>query len=112
MLSNKNKIEKMDFTHEEKKAISKILGDLIRADGKVDIGEAETLYLISSELGVNTQIQNEAMQMKSEDAIAVLQQLPDGKRAEVARFMHTMADSDGSLDPNEMEIILKVINRD
>jgi uncharacterized tellurite resistance protein B-like protein len=102
----------MNFTHEEKKAISKVLGDLIRADGHVDIGEAETLYLISSELGVNTQIQNEAMKMKSEDAIAILQELPDEKRAEVARFMHTMADSDGNLDPKEMELILKVINRD
>ena len=102
----------MSFTHEEKKAISKILGDLIRADGRVDIGEAETLYLINSELGVNTQIQNEAMQMKSEDAISILQKMPDHKRAKVATFMHTMADSDGNLDPKEMEIILKVINRD
>ena len=102
----------MSFTHEEKKAISKILGDLIKADGKVDISEAEMLYIISSEIGVNTQIQNEAMQMKSEDAIDVLRQMPDKKRAQVARFLHTMADSDGSLDPKEMEIILKVINRD
>ncbi len=101
----------MSFTHEEKKAISKILGDLIRADGKVDVGEAEILYLISSELGVNTQIQNEAMKMKSEDAIAVLRNLPDAKRAAVARFMHRMADSDGKLDPKEMDIILEVINR-
>jgi uncharacterized tellurite resistance protein B-like protein len=52
------------------------------------------------------------MQMKSEDAIDILQQMPDKKRAQVARFLHTMADSDGSLDPKEMEIILKVINRD
>ena len=102
----------MGFTHEEKKAISKILGDLIRADGRVDIEEAEMLYRISSELGVNTQIQNEAMLMKSEDAIALLQKLPDEKRAQVARFMHSMADSNGSLDPKEMDIILKVINRD
>jgi uncharacterized tellurite resistance protein B-like protein len=102
----------MSFTHEEKKAISKILGDLIKADGKVDLGEAEMLYIISSEIGVNTQIQDEAMQMKSEDAIIVLQQMPDKKRAQVARYLHTMADSDGRLDPKEMEIILKVINRD
>ena len=102
----------MDFTHDEKKAISKVLGDLIRADGRVDIGEAETLFLISSELGVNTQIQNEAMKMKSEDAIAILQELPDEKRAVVARFLHTMAGSDGNIDPNEMAIILKVINRE
>jgi len=52
------------------------------------------------------------MQMKSEDAIIVLQQMPDKKRAQVARYLHTMADSDGRLDPKEMEIILKVINRD
>ena len=102
----------MNFSHEEKKAISKVLGDLIRADGKVDIGEAEALYIINSELGVNTQIQNEAMRMKSEDAISVLQKMPDDKRAKVATFMHTMADSDGRLDPKEMEIILEVINRD
>ena len=101
----------MNFTHEEKRAISKILGDLIRADGKVDIGEAEVLYEISSELGVNTQIQNEAMQMKSEDAVAKLQSMTDEKRAKVAHFMHTLADADGRLDPKEMEIILKVINR-
>jgi uncharacterized tellurite resistance protein B-like protein len=101
----------MSFTHEEKKAISKILGDLIKADGKVDLGEAEMLYIISSEIGVNTQIQDEAMQMKSEDAIIVLQQMPDKKRVQVARYLHTMADSDGRLDPKEMEIILKVINR-
>ncbi len=102
----------MNFSHGEKKAISKVLGDLIRADGKVDIGEAETLYLINSELGVNTQIQNEAMQMKSEEAISILQKMTDDKRAKVATFMHTMADSDGRLDPKEMEIILEVINRD
>jgi uncharacterized tellurite resistance protein B-like protein len=101
----------MSFTHKEKIAISKILGDLIKADGKVDVGEAEMLYIISSEIGVNTQIQDEAMLMKSEDAIIVLQQMPDKKRAQVARYLHTMADSDGRLDPKEMEIILKVINR-
>lgn len=100
----------MDFSHKEKKAISKVLGDLIRADGRVDIGEAETLYLISSQLGVNTQIQNEAMQMKSQEAIAILQKMPDHKRAQVVRLMHQMADADGQLDPKEMELILEIIN--
>ena len=100
----------VDFTHDEKKAISKVLADLIRADGQVNIGEAESLYRISLALGINTQIQNEAMQMTSEEAIKALQDLPDEKRTQVVQFMHSMADADGHLDPNEMELILKVIH--
>jgi len=100
----------VNFTHDEKKAISKVLADLIRADGQVDIGEAESLYRISLALGINTQIQNEAMQMTSEEAIKVLQELPQEKRVQVVKFMHSMADADGHLDPNEMELILKVIH--
>jgi len=98
-----------DFTHDEKKAISKVLADLIRADGVVDIGEAESLYRISLALGINTQIQDEAMKMSSEEAIKVLQELPREKKAKAVKFLHSMADADGNIDPKEMELISKVI---
>ena len=99
-----------DFTHKEKKAISKILSDLIRADGRVDIGEAESLFRISSTLGLNTQLQDEAMKLSSEEAIEILQIMPRDQRTEVVKFMHTMADSDGKFDQNEMNLILKIIH--
>lgn len=100
----------MSFTHNEKKAISRILADIIRANGKVDLGEAETLFRISSAFGINTQIQDEAMGLSSDDAFRVLQAMPRDKRGEVVKSMHQLADADGQLDQKEMDLILRVIH--
>ncbi len=100
----------MEFTIPEKQAISRLLTALIKADGHVDIGEAESLYLISTRLGISTQVQADAAALSKEDAIDIVRSMDYEKRVEVVRLLHEMADADGNLDPNEMELILKLIH--
>lgn len=100
----------MDFTTLEKQAISRLLTALIKADGHVDIGEAESLYLISTRIGISTQIQSDAARLSKEDAIEIVKSMEGEKRVEVVRLLHDLADADGRLDPNEMELILKLIH--
>jgi uncharacterized tellurite resistance protein B-like protein len=100
----------MEFTIKEKEAISKVLGDLIRADGKVDISEAESLFMIFTHFQISTQIQDDGRKLTSEEALEILGNMSSDKRIEIVKSMHKMADADGQLDPNEMALILKVIH--
>jgi len=100
----------MHFTIKEKEAISRVFGELIKADGKVDVSEAESLFLTFTHFDISTQIQDDGRKLSSEEALAILGAMNEEKRAELVHFMHQMADADGHLDPREMDLILKVIH--
>jgi uncharacterized tellurite resistance protein B-like protein len=100
----------MEFTIKEKQALSKVLGDLIRADGKVDVSEAEQMFMIFTHFQISTQIQEDGRKLTSEQALEILGKMDRDKRAEIVKYMHEMADADGQLDHNEMKLILKVIH--
>lgn len=94
------------FTDEEKRAISKVLLDIVNADGRVDVGEARYFRQLQNNLGISDSQIQAAKSMSVLSAIAVIRNMTKAERLAVGIMMHEMIEADGdSNDSDELAVL-------
>lgn len=98
----------LDLSKLEKKAVAKVLIDMMNADGKVTVGEIEYFQQLQNVLGIsNTEIE-EAKYMSVAGCLSILRELLPHEKLSLLVMMLEMIRADGDLDDTEMKLIVVV----
>lgn len=98
----------MDLTVLEKKATSKVLLDIVNADGRVTVGETAYFEQLREVLNISIEEIEEAKYMSATAAFSIIRDmLPDEKSALVIMMLE-MIRADGDIDDDEMKIFIVV----
>lgn len=97
----------MIYTELEKKAIIRVLCDMMMADGHRDTEEQHYLNQIKTMLGINTSSSSALLDQHT--AFAVIANLSDDQKMEVAGMLQQMILADGVQDRNEMYLFGKIV---
>ena len=99
----------MNFTENEKSAATKVLTDIILADGIVDENELKLGQAISSVMGANETNYEMAKNLSIEKSICILKEMSMVKRLTFGKLMYAMAAIDGEVDREEAGIVVIVL---
>ena len=97
----------MNFTLLEKMAVLKAIDEVLMADGHIDIGEIAYLKQILDIFGVEMEFLQEARSLSSNHGGKILREMDDIKKVALYKIMREMADADGQMDVEELEVISK-----
>lgn len=100
---------KIPFTSIEKIAVSKVLEEIIRVDGKIENTELAYLNHLFVVIGIESDLFFKSKEMESDEAINILKSMSKEKKTLLAIMMYEMARVDGFVDNREKEFIAKVI---
>lgn len=92
------------FTDQEKRAIAKVLLDIVNADGKVAIGEGLYFKQLQNNLNISDDQIRAAKSMGVLTAIAVIRTMTQAKRLAVGVMMQQMIEADGDMDSHELDV--------
>ncbi len=98
----------MEFTILEKRAVIKVLSDVMLADGEIDPGERAYLGQIFNVLKISEQDTKEIVLMSVSESIAILGQMDDAKKEGLSIMMVEMIEADNDINNREMEIFAAV----
>lgn len=97
----------MSYTDIEKRAIIKILNDMMMIDGHRDLQERQYLNYIKQLLGVSLFSSNTSIDQ--ETALSVISNMTDDKKMEVASMLQQMILADGVQDKREMFLFGQIV---
>ncbi|EAR02476.1 hypothetical protein [Maribacter sp. HTCC2170] len=97
----------MEFNLAEKLAIVRVLESVIIADGIVHKNELNTLSDLMKRLDFDSNFLVQARAVATNQAILILNEMPDDKKKALASILDEMAMSDGFLHEKEVEVIIK-----
>lgn len=92
------------FTDQEKRAIAKVLLDIVNADGKVTIGEGLYFKQLQNNLHISNEQIQEAKSMSVLTAIGVIRNMTQTERFAVGVMMQQMIEADGDMDSHELDV--------
>jgi len=91
-----------------KKAIAKVLIDIICADGKLTVGEVAYLEQLQNVLEISDADLEEAQYMSVTGSLSIIRDLPEEIKSAVAFIMLEMIQADGEVDEEEMKVFFIV----
>jgi len=92
----------------EKKAISKVLLDIVNADGKISGGEVLYFQQLQKALGISDEELQEAKFMSVIGCLAILKGLLLHEKEALAIMMLEMIRADGKVDDEELKVFAVV----
>lgn len=98
----------MVFSELEKLSIFKVLDEIILADERVDDNELSYLNQIGDLLDFNLWDVSKAREMSAKESLSNLKKMPLEKKNHLFLMMHEMANSDGNIDEEELNVIMTV----
>ena len=96
------------FTINEKNAIVFILSQIMNADGIIHPKEEEFMDKVYNEFGITILNVEDMADMDDTQALHIINDMSDEKRQYAGHLFVSMAESDGYIHPQEMEIIRKI----
>ena len=99
----------MNFTILEKMAVLKAVDEVLLADGNIDVGEILYLKQILDTFGVGMEFLQEARSLSSSHGSKILKEMDGIKKMALYKIMREMADADGEMDVEELEVIFAVL---
>ena len=98
-----------ELTDEEKTVFLSVICKLIKADGRVDEQELDFLKLIASRYGVNDSFVVEIIKEQNINHIELAKKIHNRQHAlELIKELCVLANIDGDLHDNELDIIIDV----
>ena len=94
----------MNFSFTEKKAIWKLLIDIIGSDGRISTGEADYGARLVAMLGFSESDMDEALELTVKQAISILKEMTPEKKQSAQTMLLEMVKVDGAVDEDEMKI--------
>lgn len=98
----------LNLTSLEKKAVSKVLLDILNADGKVTVGEAAYFQQLQNVLGISDTALEEAKYMSVMGCLSIIKGMLPHEKSALALMMLEMIRADGEVDKRELEIFAVV----
>jgi len=98
----------LNLTTLEKKAVAKVLLDIVNADGKIAVGEVAYFQQLQNVLGISNSEIEEAKFMSAIGSLAILRGLSPIAKQALAVMMLEMINADGEVDNEEMKVFLVV----
>ena len=93
------------FTKEEKYAIAKALVEVANADGEVSEGEALYMGQLMNVLGLTMEEVKESYSLPITECQKILSPMSGEKKVYLTVMLKEMADADGFIDENELNVI-------
>ncbi len=98
----------LDLTTLEKKAVSKVLLDIVNADGRVTVGEINYFQQLQNVLGISNSEIEEAKYMSVTGCLSILRDLLPHEKQALAIMMLEMIRADGEIHDEEMKVFIVV----
>ncbi len=100
----------MELNIIEKLAVIKAVDEVIRMDDMLDVGELDYLSQLAEVLNFDAELLIQAREVEAIEAIAVIQVMPESKKAFLMRSMTEAANADGVVDEAEIQFIYRVLS--
>jgi uncharacterized tellurite resistance protein B-like protein len=98
----------LNLTSLEKKAVSKVLLDIIAADGRITVGEVSYFEQLRKVLGISNSELEEAKSMSVTGCLLIIKDLTLIEKQALAIMMLEMIRADGDIDNEEMKVFIVV----
>ncbi len=98
----------LDLTTLEKKAVAKVLLDIVNADGKVTVGEAKYFEQLQRVLGISNSEIEEAKYMSVAGSLSIIRDMLPAEKHALAIMMLEMIRADGEVDDEETKVFIAV----
>jgi uncharacterized tellurite resistance protein B-like protein len=99
----------MELNIIEKLAVIKAVDEVIRMDDMLDVGELDYISQLAEVMNFDAELLIQAREVEAIEAIAVIQVMPESKKAFLTRSMTEAANADGVVDEAEMQFIFRVM---
>lgn len=97
----------MELSKLEKIAISKLLLEIIYADGKISTSEIKLLLNLQNRLSISNELVEQSKVMKLTDYLAIINEMNKYKKEFVANLIHQMIVADGDINDEEVKVYNK-----
>jgi len=98
----------LDLTTLEKKAVAKVLLDIVNADGNVAVGEAKYFEQLQKVLGISNSEIEEAKYLSVVGSLSIIREMLPAEKHAIAIMMHEMIKADGEVNDKEIKIFIAV----
>lgn len=98
----------LDLTQLEKKAVAKVLLDIVNADGRVTVGEGRYFQQLQDVLGISDSEIEAAKYMSVVGGLAIIKQMLAHEKQLLAIMMLEMIRADGDIDDEEIKVFITV----
>ncbi|MBK7341702.1 MAG: hypothetical protein IPJ06_00515 [Saprospiraceae bacterium] len=98
----------LDLTKLEKKAVAKVLLDIVNADGRVTVGESSYFQQLQNVLGISDSEIEEAKYMSVTGSLSIIKDLLPHEKAALAIMMYEMIHADGEAHKEELKVFAVV----
>ena len=98
----------MEFTNQEKRAILKVLADIMTADGILDVNEKAYFAAVYNALNATKNDLSEMLSMKVSESLAILKTMEQEKKLALGIMMQQMIEADNDIDEKELNIFMVV----
>lgn len=91
-----------------KKAVTKVLLDIVNADNRITVGEVKYFEQLQKALDISKTEIEEAKYMSVIGCLSILRETTDGQKHALAYMMLEMIRADGEIDNEEMKVFVVV----
>ncbi len=99
---------RIEWTNQEKLCITKVLLDIMNADGKIDDGEVQYMEQLRLLIGISERDLETAHNTTVSYSMSILRTMNDAKKISLGIMMAEMIKSDGNSDPREIFVFESV----
>jgi len=98
----------LDLTKIEKKAVAKVLLDIVNADRRITVGESRYFQHLQNVLGISDSEIEEAKYLSVVGSLAIIKQMLPIEKQLLALMMLEMINADGDVDSEEIKVFIAV----
>jgi len=98
----------LNLTSLEKKAVAKVLLDIVNADGRVTVGEGRYFQQLQNVLGISDSEIEEAKYMSVTGCLSIIRDLLPVEKGALAVMMLEMIRADGDIHKEELKVFAVV----
>lgn len=98
----------IEWTNQEKLCITKVLLDIMNADGKIDDGEVQYMEHLRLLIGISERDIETAQNTTVSYSMSILRSMNDAKKIALGIMMAEMIKSDGNADAREIFVFESV----
>ena len=100
----------LQLTVLEKRAVAKVLLDIMNADGEVSVGEGLYFIQLQGQLGISDSEMRLAKEMSVIHCISIIRALLPHEKEILAFMMIEMIKADGKVEDSELELLMTICN--
>ncbi len=110
MRKKKNPLFKMKLDISEKLAVVHVIESLIMADGKVHVGEINSLSRLMDILDLDSNLLVQARNLPTDTYLDILKEMSLEKKNALAKILEEVAASDGYVHEKEIEVMNNIFS--